>query len=1029
MTSKMKKLEFITVWVIVITVLCGLSVHGVQGDRVRRTSINCPQSCNCGLFNNDKKLVNCSNTEKTNVPQDIPRDSTLVDLSNNVITGIGRRDFNQMVQLRTVDLSRNAITAIDGFAFDAAHLEFLDLSFNPLRNLTITDLGQAARSLRVLNISDTNIRRFPVLKDPQGRYMTQLKRLVASNNHFAEIPYGRLPIGLEYIDVSCLEMRMLRARTFRGLLHLKEIRITGCDAQQRKLTAIERGTFQSMPSLQLLDLKDNALTRIPRGLPTNILVLDLSHNSISRVKSGQCSTAESVDTVTSEAYFSVEEQTTAQSNIGSELSSLTVLRRLDLSGNLILHLCIDDFMFMRELKDLNLSSNTLKLFHPQTFVYPSNLESLDLSYNNLVTFNTYNLVALKEIYLQGNRIGTVQNEMQLMLPSLRKADFSNNPYRCDCHITGFVDYVQTTSVLLLNNNLNLYSCFMPVGLRGQPLINVIPSQLICEEVTSTKETVPPWAIAAPVSLVGLIGIVIVTVIVVIVRRKKKGEKWCCKKNEDSKRKVVSKFTKYEEGSDIVIKNDSWNDAAILCHQTNQTWILNAMIPKLHRHTQSSNSADSEMPLEKSEMKKSLNLDVFTVGKTIRIDRLNSCIDSNRKIVLIITFEFLGEESCVFILKTIHERMQKDPKESVIIVLLDATPWKDMPVALQRLMVEKSFVQFPQSGRHRQEFYFWDTLCALVCRTTESGPRRNWLGTEVPDDGDLMPTARHVEKLDDYGIKNRDVSTIRSIRRARDDETPEIGISAARAARLRRLGIDRNGEVVCEVRRPMKEPEVNTVSNQVKDDPLITLPSSFDPPIGTSPNSTMKRLDDVRVDDVIHEDPDDEMFSSRNAHASHRRHRGKLSHTLLPPNCGDAESIYSAEEEEADVRPRDRDVSPNGRRRRRRRHREHTTSSRRHHHEHRSKKSRRSPVSDEFERPKNSRRSPVSDEFERPEKSRGSPVPDEFENLHGTVEPPPIPDKEYPRVPEPVSNNCPPKMEKKKRWQQLGTSLSRLKSFF
>uniref|UniRef100_F6ZZI6 Uncharacterized protein n=2 Tax=Ciona intestinalis TaxID=7719 RepID=F6ZZI6_CIOIN len=338
----------------------------------------------------------------------------------------------------------------------------------------------------------------------------------------------------------------------------------------------------------------------------------------------------------------------------------------------------------------------------------------------------------------------------------------------------------------------------------------------------------------------------------------------------------------------------------------------------------------------------------------------------------------------------------------------------MPVALQRLMVEKSFVQFPQSGRHRQEFYFWDTLCALVCRTTESGPRRNWLGTEVPDDGDLMPTARHVEKLDDYVIKNRDVSTIRSTRRAEDDEKPEIGISAARAARLRRLGIDRNGEVVCEVRRPaMKEPEVNTVSNQVKDDPLITLPSSFDPPVGTFPNSTMKRLDDVRVDDVIPEDPDDEMISSRNAYASHRRHRGKRSHTLLPPNCEDAESIYSAEEEEADVRPRDRDVSPNGRRRRRRRHRKHTKSSQRRH-EH---------------RPKKSRRSPVSDEFERPTKSRRSPVPDEFDNLHGTVEPPPIPEKEFPLVPETVADNHPPKMEKKKRWQQLGTPLSRLKSFF
>uniref|UniRef100_F7BI09 LRRNT domain-containing protein n=1 Tax=Ciona intestinalis TaxID=7719 RepID=F7BI09_CIOIN len=352
----MKKLEYITAWVIVVTVFCGLSVHG---ERVRRTSINCPQSCSCGLFNNDKKSINCSNTEKTNVPQDIPGDSTLVDLSNNVITGIGRRDFNQMVQLRTVDLSRNTITVGFPMLKDPQGKVIIykkqkPVYFNNNNVMCLSNVESIYYLTPLVLKSNLPSHIFT------GRYMTQLKRLVASNNLFPEIPYGRLPTGLEYVDVSCLEMRMLRARTFRGLLHLKEIRITGCDAQQRKLTAIERGTFQSMPSLQLLDLKDNALTRIPKGLPTNILVLDLSHNSLL-------------------LFYA------AQSNIGSELSSLTVLRKLDLSGN---------------------------------------------------------------------RIGTVQNEMQLMLPSLRKADFSNNPYRCDCHITSFVDYVQTTSVLLLNNNLS-----------------------------------------------------------------------------------------------------------------------------------------------------------------------------------------------------------------------------------------------------------------------------------------------------------------------------------------------------------------------------------------------------------------------------------------------------------------------------------------------------------------------------------------------------------------------------------------------
>lgn len=56
-------------------------------------------------------------------------------------------------------------------------------------------------------------------------------------------------------------------------------------------------------------------------------------------------------------------------------------------------------------------------------------------------------------------------------------------------------------------------------------------------------------------------------------------------------------------------------------------------------------------------------------------------------------------------------MIHDSKDSVILLILDAIAWSTMPESLQFLMVDKTFVQYPQDARGRQEFYFWDTVCS------------------------------------------------------------------------------------------------------------------------------------------------------------------------------------------------------------------------------------------------------------------------------------------------------------------------------
>ena len=61
----------------------------------------------------------------------------------------------------------------------------------------------------------------------------------------------------------------------------------------------------------------------------------------------------------------------------------------------------------------------------------------------------------------------------------------------------------------------------------------------------------------------------------------------------------------------------------------------------------------------------------------------------------------------------QNRLSADPKDTLISVIMDSIPWKKMPETLQKLMVDKTFLQYPQKNRERQEFYFWDKINSVI----------------------------------------------------------------------------------------------------------------------------------------------------------------------------------------------------------------------------------------------------------------------------------------------------------------------------
>ncbi|XP_031836656.2 remoulade isoform X3 [Nomia melanderi] len=176
-------------------------------------------------------------------------------------------------------------------------------------------------------------------------------------------------------------------------------------------------------------------------------------------------------------------------NINIDIVSVELVQ-LDLSKNNIYAIEVNIFKNLTNLKRLDLSQNNITHIGEGCFNGLGNLEKLDLSDNEILSIDAYafrKLSNLKKLKLNENKLTSLKEGTFYRLKSLKQLDLSGNPWKCDCELYWFSDWVHKSSVKLINAP----KCVSPANIKGEFVKKLRYSENIqCQWLPPTIELRP-----------------------------------------------------------------------------------------------------------------------------------------------------------------------------------------------------------------------------------------------------------------------------------------------------------------------------------------------------------------------------------------------------------------------------------------------------------------------------------------------------------------------------------------------------------
>ncbi|KAM4550218.1 leucine-rich repeat and immunoglobulin-like domain-containing nogo receptor-interacting protein 1 [Fundulus diaphanus] len=361
----------------------------------------CPPPCRC---NAAVLEANCSYAQLSAMPDGLPPDAKLLNLTHNTIKTLVNQQFDTLTQLLHLDLSDNLLALVEVEAFlSLQSLLTLNLSHNHLRIISV-GVFAGLTNLQLLDISSNHIL---VLLDFTFSDLASLQVFLADDNDFVFISHQAFTglSGLQRLDLDGCNLTAVPTEALTQLSDLKSLRI-----HQLALNMLPNYSFHP-----LLHLKELVIAHFPRleTLSGNSLFgLNLTSLSIKH-----CNLNEVPYTALHHLVYlvSIDLSFNPITYIhGNLLGDLLRLEEFHLVGGSLVNIEFGAFKGLRYLRLLNVSGNLLATLEVRSFHSVDTLKSLGLDDNPLACDCRLLWVARRQQYVNfGGRPPTCTTSPQL----------------------------------------------------------------------------------------------------------------------------------------------------------------------------------------------------------------------------------------------------------------------------------------------------------------------------------------------------------------------------------------------------------------------------------------------------------------------------------------------------------------------------------------------------------------------------------------------------------------------------------------
>lgn len=369
------------------------------------------QSCPGECTSCDNGIANCLGTGIRDIPRNFPSDIKILDLSNNQLTELSSRSFQELPSLQTLRMSGNGIGEILQRSFiSLPSLMSLDLSNNP--TVYIQDGAFAGLThLRMLSITNTKITRL-------GKFLNDVTSIHTVNmvsNQIDALEDDNFETNeqLRMIDLSQNHITTVSSKVFANLKYLRYLSLSS-----NPIVSVPVLEFSST-ILHLVDFTNCQLEEVPGKMPASVADYRLGNNKLTELKA-------------------------------ASFENITNLRLITLNNNQISKVEDKAFGYLEHIVEIWLSNNKLKSI-PR--LLPRNLHKLFLDHNGIYEIGRRNFPInsqLEVLSLDTNKVERIYNGAWDEMPMLKSINLNANKLKVVT--TGSFSNISTLECLKLSNN-------------------------------------------------------------------------------------------------------------------------------------------------------------------------------------------------------------------------------------------------------------------------------------------------------------------------------------------------------------------------------------------------------------------------------------------------------------------------------------------------------------------------------------------------------------------------------------------------